>query len=1241
MRVINRCLVVVSFTCLAAFVRSGELAENLRNEISSVQSDDLVKVWIRLPRADDALQFKAAVNAQAATRLGRYHVAVSRLRQTNTKAQQALVRRLRVMEANGQAADVKPHWIVNIVEAEVAAGQLSGLAGRGDVDVIYAVPEIGLIMPDKVDPAPALSTGVEGNLAYINADDAWAAGFTGAGRIICSFDTGVDGLHPALFNSWKGHDGDSAAAWFDPRDRESFPHIFPDIRDPSGDLVPHGTHAMGLLVGHDNATGDTVGVALDAKWISAAVIDIQGASIIDAFEWAADPDGDPNSIDDVPDVINHSWGVRDIGCINIFYDLVDNLEALGVVNILAAGNSGLAGPSTIWNPANGDKDSLDCFAVGSINTSTAPPSVSSFSSRGPSDCNGNIKPNVTAPGESGLGIRTSSPGGGYGYFSGTSAASPHVAGLVALLRQKNPNATVDEIKQAILTTAIDYGDTGPDNNFGWGVIDCMAALNALSPINVDPNVRVYAFDHPPIAPGDTVVGTVVLQNIGADVSGVSAWLTGSDPSLIVLNGSAYFGAISEGDTMRSADIIRVVVSDTVTEGSVLSLDFEIAGDGGYSNMAKLYFVVEPTSKRMFVTHNTGTVEFTVSNFGTYGLGENWEDSFFPAGGVGFRFNAGANDLYEAGLIIAANAIQVSDGVRNAVGEPDGDFEVLPGGNIEIIEPGDVAPQETHSRFSDARAENPLRLEIVQQSYAFDMSPYDKFVTLRYILKNCTSSQIAGIYVGFYVDWDIVAPPSNAGGWEASGAFAWMAYNDGSANSDFRGVKVVDGTTTTALTATSSLVCYSNPPRCPGGDGFTEQEKYSSLTNGFGSDSTYVAARLDLVQLVSAGPLTLDPGQADTVAFAVMAGNFLADLAAAAEAAQFAYDQLITGAGGGQLRVVEIWPQPAEEQDILITEKPFQIQFNQPVQQSTLADNVSFRSFRGDSFRNLFYEPGYYRLSVDNTSGYLMPLDTIEMILGRGILDTAGYPLDRTYTDTFYTGAAVFPGDANNDGVVDERDILPLGLYWGNVGPRRDSGDISWGMKAAHVFKQGQRWAPLGSVYADADGSGSVGALDICAVTENWAQTHAAAKAGDNSMVDITGALKQSGNDVLQQLCAAVIHCPESEGRDNVLKTLESLLGEPHENLPMTHQLYQNYPNPFNPYTAIRFYVPQAGRVTLSIYNIMGQKVAVLLDDYVEQGYVETVWDGVDRSGKPVATGIYFYHLEGDGVSITKRMLLLK
>ncbi len=1217
-------MVIAAAVMLPDSVQAGELGPELQTQMSTLMPQELVAVWIKLPAVVDSRQLRATVAAQRVTRAGRYSVAWQHLRAEHARAQAGLLKRLGELEQSGLVTDVRPHWLANIIEARVAAGELLRLAARDDLEVVVAVPDFRLIRPEQIGLSPSGPAGVGSNLTLINAPEAWASGYTGKGRLICSFDTGVDGAHPALFNNWKGHDGDSAAAWYDPRDQQSFPHPIPSsLTDPA-----HGTHAMGVLVGHNDADGDTTGVALDAKWISAAIIDIPGTSIVDAFEWAANPDGDPNSMDDVPDVINHSWGVMDIGCASVFYDLIDNLEALGIVNVFAAGNEGLQA-NAIRNPANNDRDSLSAFAVGALDANALPPTIWVNSSRGPSECRGGIKPNVTAPG---VQIRSTAPGGGYRIWSGTSFAAPHVSGLVALLRQKNPNATVDEIKNAILASASDYGTAGPDNTYGWGVIDCLAALNSLPSDNADPNIRVYAFDHPPIAPGDTVAGTVVLQNIGADVGGISASIIGSHPSLTVLNGDASFGFLAANDTVRSGDSIRVAVSNVVSEGSVLSVDFRISAVGGFTQNAKLYFVVEPRSRRLLATHDANRVSFTISNFGTFGMGSN---SFFPAGGLGFTFDGGANDLYEGGLLIAVGIEQVSDGVRNLAGEPDGDFAVLPGGNIEMIAPGPVAAQETFSQFSDARAENPIGVDIIQESYAFDIAPYDDFVILRYVLQNRTGGVLSGLYAGVHLDWDIFNYRANAGGWEPGDEYAWLAYNDGVQLSRFRGIKAVHGLATTALTARAgNLVGFP--------DSFTEEEKYNALRDGFSSGEVFKGASEDLLQLLAVGPLTLESGAEDTVAFAFLAGNSLDDITATALAAQLAYDRFILGAGPGQLRVTDIQPQPGTLRDLLLDEKPIRFQFSAPVDEASLPGNVSVVTAQGDMF-SFQYDPELYVLSLDNGSIYLRSMDTIEVALERGIRDIDGLPLDRRYLETFYAGAAVYPGDANNDGLVDERDILPIGMYWNAEGPARiPAGDLSWEMKLAHIFVPGLRFVPDRAVFADADGSGFVEALDICGITDNWGQTRAV---GDANRVDgqqLALALSRLGENLLEELYAAAIDCPQSAGQGQLIGLLEELLSQqPPTVLPESYVLYDNFPNPFNPQTTIGFFLPTDGYVTLTVYNILGQRVAVLLDRYVDEGFRQVTWHGRDQAGNPVASGIYFYRLESGGTALTKRMMFLK
>jgi hypothetical protein len=94
-------------------------------------------------------------------------------------------------------------------------------------------------------------------------------------------------------------------------------------------------------------------------------------------------------------------------------------------------------------------------------------------------------------------------------------------------------------------------------------------------------------------------------------------------------------------------------------------------------------------------------------------------------------------------------------------------------------------------------------------------------------------------------------------------------------------------------------------------------------------------------------------------------------------------------------------------------------------------------------------------------------------------------------------------------------------------------------------------------------------------------------------------------------------------------------------LPDQFELTQNYPNPFNPTTEIAFTLPQAAHVTLEIYNILGQHVATLVDDYREAGEHLVQWESKDTGGQQVSSGIYLYRLQAGEFVEMKKMLLLK
>jgi len=97
-----------------------------------------------------------------------------------------------------------------------------------------------------------------------------------------------------------------------------------------------------------------------------------------------------------------------------------------------------------------------------------------------------------------------------------------------------------------------------------------------------------------------------------------------------------------------------------------------------------------------------------------------------------------------------------------------------------------------------------------------------------------------------------------------------------------------------------------------------------------------------------------------------------------------------------------------------------------------------------------------------------------------------------------------------------------------------------------------------------------------------------------------------------------------------------------DGVPIVFELADNYPNPFNPTTAINYSIPDAGRVILDIFNVIGQRVRTLIDKEMLAGRHEVIWNGQDDYQNQLGSGIYFYRLRTEGnMMIVKRMLLIK
>lgn len=471
-------LLLFSFLILAAsFTYSQvEVSSRLQDALNRASENDYIKVLVLLRSQVDLAALDQQLYSQKSSMQQRAYQVITALKQNAESTQGSLKSYLDSKLESSDVYTYQTFWISNLFTIEAKTQVVYELMNRLDVAEMDLDALLELDKPEKVEGFVEGTESVEPGLRIINAHLLWAQGITGQGRLVMDIDTGVFPNHPALNFKWRGNHVPSNQAWF----------------DPAGTTVPsdcdgHGSHTMGTMVGWSPTTGDTVGVAPDAEWIAAKTIcsSPHTSNSVAAFQWAIDPDGNPSTIDDMPDAINNSWYDPDVTneCSGIYKTTLDAVEAAGIAVVFSAGNNG-PGTSTITKPKNINTNNVNVMCTAAIDGAsylggnTNP--IASFSSRGPSLCGGTgsllIKPEVSAPGVS---VRSSGSATGYTVLSGTSMASPHVAGAVALLKQFAPNLTGKQILEALYNTAVDLGAAGEDNNYGMGLIDVYAAFLSL------------------------------------------------------------------------------------------------------------------------------------------------------------------------------------------------------------------------------------------------------------------------------------------------------------------------------------------------------------------------------------------------------------------------------------------------------------------------------------------------------------------------------------------------------------------------------------------------------------------------------------------------------------------------------------------------------------------------------------------------------------------------------------------
>jgi len=506
---VSSLLMCLAQSAPALLAQSGEpridhqvaVSEHLQTQLRTSQGP--VSLLIVLRDQVQPTTALARANLRSASRQAKATLLYRELTATAQRSQASLRAWL-----DAQGLPYRAFYLVNMIEVQGDAQLVEALRRRPEVDRLIANPLIdqGLhSVPQSprftvlgAREAQATPTRPYG-LDYTNAPAVWSLGYTGQGIVVASQDTGVEWDHPALKSAYRGLLTDTVTTtithvynWYDAWGTEGRPtRCATDAQVPCDD-EGHGTHTVGTMVGDATVISSTVlGMAPDAQWIGCRnMINGDGtpASYTACFEFFLAPypqGGDPftdGRPELAPHIINNSWGCPPSeGCdADSLRQVVETVRAAGQMVVASAGNNGFGGCGTVEDPI-AIYDAT--FSVGAHSSTGA---IAGFSSRGAVkvDGSGRMKPDLSAPGVS---VYSTNVNGGYAFLSGTSMASPHVAGAAALLWSAVPAliGNIDLTEQVLLKSAAPVpfnqcressNPVVPNNTYGYGRLDILAAV---------------------------------------------------------------------------------------------------------------------------------------------------------------------------------------------------------------------------------------------------------------------------------------------------------------------------------------------------------------------------------------------------------------------------------------------------------------------------------------------------------------------------------------------------------------------------------------------------------------------------------------------------------------------------------------------------------------------------------------------------------------------------------------------
>ena len=601
-------LVLLALFCICGYAQI--IDPVLLEEMGQRRDNDKIRVFVIMRQQYDQQQLNRRA-AQFTTRAERREFVVNELKQFADASQYDLRHTLVELQRGDMVSEPKVLWIANAIYFEANRSAILSLADRSDIMVIGYDEERNWL-PDGEESQPADPTReITSNVTQVNANQVWGLGYTGRGVVVAVIDTGVNYNHLDLADHlWDGG--------------PEFPHHGYDVinndNDPMDDHS-HGTHCAGTVCG-DGTAGSQTGMAPDATLMCVKCLSSTGrgsdTDVINGMQWAVAHGCDVISMS--LGGHGHSGAGKTIlrnACVNV-------LNA-GVIASIAAGNEGdelynYPIPDNVGLPGGCPPPYLDpeqeqnpgglscSVCVGAVNSDDQ---AADFTSHGPRDWSnsdyadypytpgsltefGLIRPDVCAPG---VYIKSTDYGSNTGYSvkSGTSMATPCVAGCMALMLSKNIDATPAELCRILEETAVPLS-TGKSNIYGYGRVDVLAAVNAMysGPLTLDSFTinDGQGNNDGKLNAGESVTLNLSLTNDSeVALDGATMVLTTSSEYVTITNGTASLPHFGAGQSQTINNIFAFTLSNEAPAKRLIQLRGETYVNGELVGVVRIGIMV--------------------------------------------------------------------------------------------------------------------------------------------------------------------------------------------------------------------------------------------------------------------------------------------------------------------------------------------------------------------------------------------------------------------------------------------------------------------------------------------------------------------------------------------------------------------------------------------------------------------------------------------------------------------------